>query len=251
MNKFTDDGNSMDLRAPVPKMPTADEMFDEIDRMTGISALDALIEAAPEIPETIPAVESGPSVTMKGWDARHLKLSEPTGDEWLATFDQARKAVKDCGLVALIGDRGTGKTQMAANIAQAGGWPCDDGKWNGHRNIRDHTALYVRAMDIFLDLRDSNKKDSKTSEKEVLGRLVEVGLLVIDEFQERGESEWENRVLTNLIDKRYAAEKPTLIIANYDRQQLSNALSPSIKDRMHENGRSFLFTWGSYRRNKP
>lgn len=215
-----------------------------------ISALDALIEAAPEVVPIAKPVH-GPSVSMKGWDSRHTGFNDPTGEEWLQTFAEASESVRSCGLVALIGDRGTGKTQMAAMIAREGDWPSDDGKWNGHRNVRDHTALYTRAMDIFLDLRDSNKRDSKTSEKEVLGRLAEVGLLVIDEFQERGESEWENRVLTNLIDKRYGSEKPTIIIANYDRSQLSAALSPSIKDRMHENGRSFLCKWGSFRRTKP
>lgn len=215
-----------------------------------ISALDALIAAAPDIPAPAEPTKPAVSVSMKGWDARHLSMKDPTGAEWLQVFEEAKQAVKDCGLVALIGDRGTGKTQMAALIASDGLWPSDDGKWNGHRNVRDHTALYVRAMDIFLDLRDANKRDSKISEKEVLGRWTEVGLLVIDEFQERGESEWENRVLTNLIDKRYGSEKPSIIIANYDRQQLSAALSPSIKDRMHENGRSFLCNWGSFRRNQ-
>lgn len=223
--------------------------FAEMIMSDAFSKMDSFIESAPEENPFQPLPPSH-SVSMRGWDERHLKLEEPTGDEWLATFNDAKEAVKDCGLVALIGDRGTGKTQMAAMIAKEGKWPGDEPKWNGHRNVSEHTALYVRAMDIFLDLRDANKKDSKISEKEVLSKMVDCGLLVIDEFQERGESEWENRVLTNLIDKRYASEVPTIIIANYDKAQLSNALSPSIKDRMHENGKSFVFNWGSYRRNK-
>ena len=231
-----------------PEETPEKDWWDFVDPAKIASSLDALIDAAPEevtIPDAEPA---GRPVQMKGWDARHRHLSDPTGEKWLETFGLAKAVVKGTGLLALIGDRGTGKTQMASHIAADGQWPNDVGKWNGHRNVFDQTAQYVRAMDIFLDLRDANRKGSETSEKVVLAKLADVGLLVIDEFQERGESEWENRVLTNLIDKRYAAMRPTIIIANYDRAQLSSALSPSIKDRMHENGKSFMFDWPSYRR---
>lgn len=213
-----------------------------------ITSLDALIAAAPEEPMPPVAPPFRDSVSMKGWDPRYTTPIDPEGDQWIETFKAASRAVEAKGLVAFLGDRGTGKTRMAAEIARAGAWPKDDGFWDGHRTVFRQTALYTRAMDVFLDLRDANKKGSEISEKDVLARLAEVGLLVIDEFQERGETDWENRVITNLLDKRYASERPTILIANLDRAGLSAALSPSVKDRMHENGKSFTFGWQSYRR---
>lgn len=186
-----------------------------------------------------------------GWGSAYVEEDELTGASWLQTFRDAKAAIAARGIVAFIGTRGGGKTRMAAEIARAGYWPDDKGEWNGNAVVAGKTALYRRAMDVFLDLRAAAKNDSKTSEKAVMEQLEKPGLLIIDEFQERGESEWENRILTNLLDKRYAANRPTLIIANYDAAALSQALSPSVKDRMRENGRAFKFTWNSYRQPQP
>ncbi len=82
----------------------------------------------------------------------------------------------------------------------------------------------------------------------MLDSLAYAGLLVIDEFQERGESEWENRIICNLLDKRYATRRPTILIGNYTVDEMKAALSPSVKDRMREGGRAFVFDWGSFRR---
>ncbi|MGC4017514.1 MAG: hypothetical protein QM755_23815 [Luteolibacter sp.] len=190
-----------------------------------------------------------------GWGKKYVFPITLTGDRWLAMFAQAKAEIAAHGIVAFLGDRGPGKTQMAAEIARDGEWP-DDAVYlirHGDASYKQtsKTALYRRAMDVFLDLRATNKKDATTSEKDVLRRLEEVGLLVIDEFQERGQSDWEDRIITNLIDKRYAAERPTILIANYTREEMSAALSPSVRDRMHEAGRSFVFDWSSYRRSRP
>jgi DNA replication protein DnaC len=106
-------------------------------------------------------------------------------------------------------------------------------------------------MDVFLDLRDAGKVGSRISEKDVLSSLEKPGLLVIDEFQERGGSEWESRVMTNLIDKRYASNRPTIIIANYSIEDMRAGLPDSIKSRMRENGKAFTFDWESFRKPKP
>ena len=222
-----------------------------------LSTLDGftkLIEAAPDTVRPEPAQDaySGYSVsTTHGWGEKYTRSIPLSGDKWLAAFEDAKEAVQKCGIVAFLGGRGPGKTQMAAEVAREGKWPRDAKVWNGHQSVRDQTALYRRAMDIFLDLRDAARNDSDTSEKKVLQRLESVGLLVIDEFQERGGSEWENRIICNLLDKRYSAERPTILIANYTREEMANALSPSVKDRIRENGKAIIFDWESFRKSKP
>ena len=51
----------------------------------------------------------------------------------------------------------------------------------------------------------------------------------------------------NLIDKRYASGRATIIIANLTRKQIFDALGDSIIDRARENGKSIEFNWPSYR----
>lgn len=190
-----------------------------------------------------------------GWGAKYCSPIPLRGDEWHAAFESAKAVVAAGGFVAMVGIRGPGKTQMAAEIARAGEWPSDAGGqvYSGGIMVKDRTktALYRRAMDIFLDLRHAAKNHSGTSEKEVLADLSDVGLLVIDEFQERGESEWENRIIKNLIDKRYASGRPTIVIANMSRKDLFAALGESIVDRAKENGKSIEFTWPSFRQPVP
>jgi DNA replication protein DnaC len=83
---------------------------------------------------------------------------------------------------------------------------------------------------------------------EIIDRMTEPGLLVIDELQERGETAFEDRLLTHLIDARYGAKRPTILIANLSKDELGKSLGPSIVDRASENGRRIDFTWNSYRR---
>lgn len=216
------------------------------------TSLEKLIADAPEGDDSggLPKLPPAPSLVRvsNGWDSRYVEQIELEGEKWLETFREAKTQVSNSGIVAFLGGRGPGKTRMAAEIARAGFWPTDKGEWNGNMIVTGKTALYRRAMDIFLDLRDCNKRGADRSEKDVLESMAYVGLLVIDEFQERGESEWENRIISNLLDKRYATRRPTILIANYTQDEMKAALSPSVKDRMREAGKGFVFDWPSFRR---
>jgi DNA replication protein DnaC len=223
-----------------------------------IQILDKLIEVAQEVvyePNVLPALKT--AFTLKeshGWGLKYSKPIQLHGEQWFAAFESIKPIIATGGIVAMIGPRGPGKTQMAAEIAREQNWPEDktestksDGITTTHHS---RTPIYRRAMDIFLDLREASKNHVKSSEKEVLATLSHCGLLVVDEFQERGESEWEDRIMKNLIDKRYASGRPTIIIANLSRKELFDALGSSIVDRARENGKSIEFNWASYR-NQP
>ncbi len=218
-------------------------------------SLDKLIDAAPEDMDSGDYVYTPhtPSYVREswGWGRKYCEVIELRGEEWLAAFAEAVPVIATGGIVAMVGDRGPGKTQMAAELARSGKFPDDKEEYargDGLIVHRGKSAVYRRAMDIFLDLREAAKNHVKSSEKEVLAKLANVGLLVIDEFQERGESEWENRIMKNLLDKRYASERATIIIANLTRKEMFDALGDSIVDRARENGKSIEFTWPSYRK---
>jgi DNA replication protein DnaC len=185
-----------------------------------------------------------------GWGRKYCSSIPLHGDEWLAALETARPIIETGGIIVMVGDRGPGKTQMAAELARDGVWPDDRDEFSRGDGLvvhRGKTALYRRAMDIFLELREAAKNHIKSSEREVITKMANVGLLVVDEFQERGDTEWENRIMKNLIDKRYASERATIIIANMKRAEIFHALGASIVDRARENGKSIEFTWPSYR----
>lgn len=229
------------------------------DLISFADSLTALIESAPvgdsggEVFQTTPRLchvrESN------GWGSEYIREIELRGEEWLRAYDLALPYAASGGILTFVGDRGPGKTQMAAEICRCGLWPMDQNEYSRADGLVTHRSkkgLYRRAMDIFLELREANKNHVKSSEREVLRKLSGAGLLVIDEFQERGESDFENRIMNNLLDTRYASGRPTIIIANLTRSELNAQLGPSVVNRATANGKSFNFNWTSYRtRTRP
>ena len=106
---------------------------------------------------------------------------------------------------------------------------------------------YKTAMRIFLEIRATYRRDSSITELEVMDNLATCRLLVIDEVQERAESEFEAQKLTAIIDDRYRHKLPTILIANLNPQAFMATLGPSICDRCNEDGGWLEFTWPSFR----
>jgi DNA replication protein DnaC len=214
--------------------------------------IDRLLAELPEADEAEAAAPPEPTVMAPnrllsafGWPDRYIEpLDTPEGGEWLAGITLAAPVIEQGGILVLHGKRGTGKTQMAAEIARSKRFPFDAS--NGLE--RKRSAHYQTAMRFFLTVRATFKKGSDKTELEIIDRMTEPGLLVIDELQERGETAFEDRLLTHLIDARYGACRPTILIANLSKEELGKSLGPSIVDRIHENGRCIDFTWSSYRR---
>jgi DNA replication protein DnaC len=224
-------------------MKTAEEIAPEL-----LARFAEMIAAAPEESEMIAEYHTSPCLVKlaHGWGQKYVDEAELHGDQWLEAFKQAKNIIAARGIVALLGTRGTGKTRMAAEITRSGYFPTDHGEWNGNGVVHGKTSKYIRTLDVFLNLRDA--ANSKTSsEKQVLADLEKPGLLVMDEFHERGGSEWENRIVANLIDKRYSQGRPSILIANYTVQEMAAAIGPSVADRMRENGKAFICDWPSYR----
>jgi DNA replication protein DnaC len=136
-------------------------------------------------------------------------------------------------LVALIGPRGTGKTQLSV------------GAMLDVMSLR-RSALYMTAMDVFLWLR-AVYADPDVSELDAVAELLAPSLLVIDEVGERGETPFEDQRLTYIIDKRYAAMKDTIVIANLRPEELAKSLGSSIVDRLRECGGIIECKWESFR----
>lgn len=166
---------------------------------------------------------------------RHLREIDDRASppEWVRARNRVCEQLGSGFLVALLGKRGPGKTQIAQQAVMA---TIGIGR----------AALYVRAMTIFLELRATFKADEKTEEA-VIEKYRAPKFLVIDEMQERGETPWEDRTLNHLIDLRYGDMTDTLLIANLQPKAFKSSVGESIADRLRETGGIIECTWKSFR----
>jgi DNA replication protein DnaC len=169
------------------------------------------------------------------WDAsrvpgRHAKqvdlVRKSDAGDWVSAYRRARDRLGSGVIFALLGPRGTGKTQAAAALIRDA---CE----------ASHSALYCVAGDLFDELRDELKSGNA---KALRKRIRRVGLLVLDEIHEIAGSDWELRELVGLIDARYREELDTLLVGNSTRDALGELLGPSIVSRMRETGAVIEFT---------
>lgn len=141
-------------------------------------------------------------------------------------------------LVALLGPRGTGKTEMAVAVIRA----CCG---------RLMTCRYVKALDLFRAFRRAytpvKRGEGGESEDDIIDEWTAPDLLVVDETHQRGESDWENNTLVNLLDRRYDARKCTILVANQSKPEFAQAMGDSVVSRIHETGDALVCDWPTFR----
>ena len=156
-------------------------------------------------------------------------------------LDKARellpKIIEGNCLLLLIGDRGPGKTQMAT--------------WWAAERVRAGKAAgwYRKIADLISEIKLTWNAGGKSvgTEDDLLRKYRTTAFLVLDEFNERGSSEWESRTLANIIDHRYDNMLATVIIANMSEREVRLQVQPSIVSRAEETGGLVVCDWRSYR----
>lgn len=155
-------------------------------------------------------------------------------------------------IVALLGDRGTGKTQAAVEVmrtaaAIAAGRNRRARERSGAPFTDTTPVVYAKALDVFINIR-ATYNGGDESEKKVIEQYAKPMLLVIDELQERGNTAWEDRLLTHIIDTRYSSGLDTILIANLNPEEFRKAVGPSIYSRIVETGMVIECDWPSFRK---
>lgn len=137
--------------------------------------------------------------------------------------------------IGIAGIRGNGKTQLAIEIAKVNA-----------QKLR--SCLYCTATEFLMAIKSTYKAESEQSEASIIAAFTLPKLLIIDELGKRSENDWENRLIFELLNRRYNSEKDSLIISNQDVSQMEASLGPSLVSRMLEGGGVFECTWESYRK---
>lgn len=159
-----------------------------------------------------------------------FKLDQNTCQAWADKLETLKGKLKTGCIVALYGNRGTGKTQMASELIRATCWA-------------GRSALYRRVMEFYIEIKSTYGGKTEETEAEIIAKYAKPSLLVLDEAHERGGTAWESSLLALLLDKRYAGLKDTIIIANLDKAGLVTALGPSITRRLNETGGLVACDW--------
>jgi len=140
-------------------------------------------------------------------------------------------------LIILAGDRGPGKTQMAT-------W------WAAQRLAAGQSSgRYVKCADLIGEIKATWHDGGRRSgtAQDVLRKYRRAPYLVIDEFHERGGSEWEGRCLVNLLDHRYDDMLATILIVNASAAKIAGEIHASIVSRARETGGLVVCDWEGYR----
>ncbi len=172
-----------------------------------------------------------------------------TFDSYRADTGEQRKALADCRSYAdrfgenyrvgrsliLTGNVGTGKTHLASAIVRT---VVADGA----------SALIIPAGDIIAIARASMVPGSGYTDRDVVLHLGGLNLLVIDEVGCQRGTEYELGLLHSIIDRRYQAVLPTVLISNLDPAGLTKFIGERAVDRLRQNGgKAVGFTWSSMR----
>lgn len=174
-----------------------------------------------------------------GIPSRHLTLARFPDMQGPPEFERVRDCVRrfieapDGGMLALVGRRGVGKTQLlaAATLAMI---------------ERDRAARMIDLQALLSDerARIGGTRDSETDWVSDYGGL---DLLCIDEIGQGKITERGHELLTELLDVRYREFRHTLLSGNLDKSGLIAVLGDSPSSRMFETGGVIACDWPSFR----
>lgn len=147
---------------------------------------------------------------------------------------QLRALLDRPATIALLGQRGVGKTHQACALVR-------------EFIAEARPAAFLDAMGFFLRVRATYRDGSQETEEQIIDQLGRKDLLVLDELHERGDTPAEDRLLHRLINRRYENRVATVLISNQTPEEFAARVGESIVDRIHEGGAIILCDWDSLR----
>lgn len=155
-------------------------------------------------------------------------------------------------IVALVGNRGLGKTTIAAELMREriearleyfkgderhGPQPFEPGRY---AKLSELGSMF---KPLYADFGSKNPE----SLIERFDAWCRLPLLCLDEIHEAEDLKAQMRLLTDLVDRRYAKRFDTILISNHSASQFKSEINPSILSRISEHGAIIQCEWPSWR----
>jgi len=164
-------------------------------------------------------------LTFERFSLREDELKPDEAENLRAALALARAfAERPDGWLVFTGDHGTGKTHLAAAIANA-------------RRARGQTVIFVTAPDLLDYLRAAYSPSSQISFDKRFDEVRRVSLLVLDDLGVESGTPWAREKLYQIINYRYNLRLPTVFTTAYPIERID----PRLRARMLVQGRSEVF----------
>lgn len=174
----------------------------------------------------------------------------------LAMVEQTEAKLNGSGaIVAWIGNRGLGKTHAACAIVIRRLWnrwefanthPCNPDSYGTpypympYKKLSDLVSYY---KPLYSDYGTVQADELEGARRALCG----ASLLIIDEIAEFEESRVRQRLVADILDRRYAARKDTLLLANFTEAAFRASVGESVYSRIGEHGAIMHPSWESFR----
>ncbi|MGB1286868.1 MAG: ATP-binding protein [Aggregatilineales bacterium] len=127
-------------------------------------------------------------------------------------------AENPAGWLLLVGGYGTGKTHLAAAIAN-------------HTETMGKSVMFITAPDLLDYLRTTFDPSAKVSFDALFNQVRNIPMLVLDDLNTKQGSSWSREKLFQLLDYRYIARYPTIITTSQPFGSLDERLQTRFADR--------------------
>jgi len=188
-----------------------------------------------------------------GFGERHILQADLHGKKWQEFYTKTNDKMNadnhiDSNLV-LLGARGTGKTQLACELARnnyfgfmkaeydkiVGEGESLSSKHDKYKAVSEcNPVTYTTWFTFWLDYVTSIHEDGGSAK--LIEKMETVALLVIDELHRlKVDTAKELIMLEHILDTRYLNNKSTIIISNFDtKEELHELVGQTIAHRMQE-----------------
>lgn len=142
--------------------------------------------------------------------------------EYIVAFNEAKD--KGMGLYLYSSTKGSGKTRMAASLA------------NEIMQKHDTGVKFASSMNILAEIRRTYDNDSEYTESQLLDALVMTEVLVVDDFGTEKTTQWVQDKFYQIINNRYVERRITIFTSNMpiNRLDYDDRITNRIKERCYQ-----------------
>lgn len=179
-------------------------------------AAEAAAKQKARIAEIIGASGMGERFKRRTFAAFEQKPENVTAYRTAAGYAEnfARLATCEKNGLFIIGPKGTGKTHLAAAVANK---LMADGK----------PVLFATMIALLGKIKETfNRENTKMTEAELMRLYKQVDLLIIDDMGKEPPTAWALAKMYEIINDRYEDYKPIIVTSNYTADELVKRLTP-------------------------